>query len=82
MLIHVGLETVTLGGKHFRAKINTGDFFKRGDLLLEFDLAEIKKQFDTVTPVLVTNMDEFSGLTTPQTSGKVKAGETIMTVKP
>lgn len=82
MLIHVGLETVTLGGKHFRAKINTGDSFKRGDLLLEFDLAEIKKQFDTITPVLVTNMDEFSGLTTPRTSGKVKAGETVMTVQP
>ena len=43
---------------------------------------EIKKQFDTITPVLVTNMDEFSGLTTPRTSGKVKAGETVMTVQP
>ena len=61
MLIHVGLETVTLNGKYFRPKVAEGDSFKKGDVLLTFDLEAIKKEgYDTTTPVVVSNADDYA----------------------
>ena len=61
MLIHVGLETVTLNGKYFTPKIAEGDSFKKGDVLLTFDLEAIKKEgYDTTTPVVVSNADDYA----------------------
>ena len=54
LLMHVGLDTVSLGGKYFEAKVKDGDQVKRGDLLLEFNLDAISKDFKTFTPVLIT----------------------------
>lgn len=60
ILIHVGLETVELQGKYFKAHVNNQDQVKEGELLLEFDLEAIKKAgYNPITPVLVTNADEF-----------------------
>ena len=51
VLIHVGLETVTLKGKHFTIHAANGDKVKKGDLLIEFDLEAIKAEgFNTITP--------------------------------
>ena len=62
LLIHVGLETVTLGGKPFTAPVKAGQQIKKGDLLLEFDIDEIKKAgCETQTPVIVSNAEEFGG---------------------
>lgn len=62
LLIHVGLETVTLGGKPFTAYVKAGQQIKKGDLLLEFDIDEIKKAgCETQTPVIVSNAEEFGG---------------------
>lgn len=59
LLIHVGLETVGLGGKPFKAHVQTGDRIKKGQLLLEFDIPAIKAAgCPTITSVLVTNEDE------------------------
>lgn len=59
LLIHVGLETVGLGGKPFKAHVGSGDPIKKGQLLLEFDMDAIKAAgCPTITPVLVTNEDE------------------------
>jgi len=59
LLIHVGLETVGLEGKPFKAHIKTGDRIKKGQLLLEFDISAIKAAgCPTITSVLVTNEDE------------------------
>lgn len=59
VLIHVGLETVGLEGKPFTPHVKTGDRIKKGQLLLEFDMAAIKAAgCPTITPVLVTNEDE------------------------
>lgn len=60
ILIHIGLDTVKLGGKHFTAHIKAGDKVKKGDLLVEFDIEAIKKAgYDIITPVLVTNAYDY-----------------------
>ena len=81
MLMHVGLETVTLNGKYFTPKVKDGDKVKAGDLLLEFDLEAIKKDFKTFTPVLVTNADEFTSVDVIKASGPVKVGDQLYTAK-
>ena len=81
MLIHIGLETVNLNGKYFTPKVKVGDAVKKGDLLVTFDLNEIKKEYETVTPVLITNADSFSSIETLKTVGIVKVGEEILKAK-
>lgn len=77
LLIHVGLETVTLGGKYFRTAVKDGDTVKKGELLMEFDLDAIAKQFKTITPILITNADDYDAINPVKLSGKVKAGELL-----
>ena len=61
ILIHIGLDTVKLGGKHFTSHVKTGDKVKAGDLLVEFDIKAIKEEgYETITPVLVTNTDSYN----------------------
>lgn len=81
MMIHVGLETVNLGGNHFHTLISQGEHVKKGDKLLSFDLEEIKKMYDTITPVIIINPDEFSEIVVMKDSGEVKAGDQILKVK-
>jgi len=60
ILIHIGLDTVKLGGKHFTAHVKSGDKVKTGDLLVEFDIEAIKKEgYEVITPVLVTNVNDY-----------------------
>ena len=60
VLIHVGLETVRLGGKHFTIHAKNGDKVKKGDLLMEFDLEAITAEgFNTITPMLVCNSGDY-----------------------
>ncbi|MGG7057152.1 beta-glucoside-specific PTS transporter subunit IIABC [Clostridium tertium] len=63
ILIHIGLDTVKLGGKHFIAHVKSGDRVKAGDLLVEFDIEEIKKEgYEVITPVLVTNTHDYKDI--------------------
>lgn len=79
VLIHVGLDTVALKGEHFKTFVETGQKVKKGDLLLEADLEEIRKAgYDTVTPVLICNSGEFSDIVR-KTEGMVDAGEEVIT---
>ena len=60
VLIHVGLETVTLKGKHFTIHAENGAKVKKGDLLIEFDLDAIKAEgFNTITPMLICNSGDY-----------------------
>ena len=60
VLIHVGLETVSLKGKHFTVHATNGSKVKKGDLLIEFDLEAIKAEgFNTITPMLVCNSGDY-----------------------
>lgn len=61
VLIHVGLETVSLQGKHFTVHAANGDKVKKGDLLIEFDLEAIKAEgFNTITPMVICNSDNYA----------------------
>jgi PTS system, glucose subfamily, IIA component len=80
LMMHIGLETVSLGGKYFSAKIKDGDRVSVGDLMIEFDLNAIKKDFDTITPVLVINGNNYAAITLVKTSGAVMAGEKLIEV--
>ena len=61
LLIHVGIDTVNLDGKHYTGHVEEGQRVKAGDLLLEFDIAAIEKGgYKTITPVIVTNSDDYA----------------------
>lgn len=60
LLIHVGINTVELNGRFFRAHVDSGQKIRRGDLLLEFDMNGIKEAgYDITTPVIITNTDDY-----------------------
>lgn len=81
ILIHVGMDTVKLNGKYFTCHVKEGESVKQGQLLLEFNIEEIQKEgFDVITPVVITNSDEFSEVT-PTLYGKIEQGETLLHIK-
>ena len=80
MLIHVGYNTVQLEGKYFESFVTQGDTVKKGDLLVSFDIEQIKKEgYSTETPVVITNTDNYLDII--ETKNKsVEAGEELLTV--
>ncbi|KFF68109.1 PTS sugar transporter subunit IIBC [Pectobacterium brasiliense] len=69
LLIHVGLDTVNLNGKHFTGHIKPGDRVSAGDRLISFDLHEIMRLgYDLITPVVIINSDDYASVvcTAPQ----------------
>ena len=63
VLMHVGIDTVKLDGKHFYPKVKEGTKVKKGDLLLEFDIEAIKKAgFSLATPIIISNTDDYSDI--------------------
>ena len=60
ILIHVGLETVSLEGKPFKVHAANGDKVKKGQLLIEVDLDAVRAAgLPTITPMVVCNTDEY-----------------------
>ena len=60
MLIHVGIDTVNLQGKHYTVHCAAGDKVKKGQLLIEVDLEAVKAAgLPTITPVLICNTDDY-----------------------
>ncbi|MEO1769737.1 beta-glucoside-specific PTS transporter subunit IIABC [Candidatus Enterococcus ferrettii] len=57
LLIHVGIDTVELDGKHFTPLVKTGDKISIGQELLSFDLEKIGKEYDTVVPIIFLNRE-------------------------
>ncbi len=81
ILIHIGLDTVSLKGKHFKTLKNTGDKVRKGDPLIEFEKDEIAKEgFDTIIPIIICNTDSYSEVK-PLTDIDVKVGDKILTVR-
>ena len=81
ILIHVGIDTVSMNGEGFNHKVNQGDKVKAGDLLGTFDSAKIATAgLDNTTMVIVTNTADFASVN-PVASGSVAKGDAIIEVK-
>ena len=81
LLLHVGIDTVKLGGQHFTAHVANDQKVKKGDLLLSFDMEAIKAAgYLCTTPMIVCNTDEYQSVT-PIATGKVKPGQAVLEVK-
>ena len=71
LLMHIGIDTVKLGGKHFR----------KGQPLIRFDIEAIKAEgYPVTTPLIVCNTDEYAAVT-PKASGTVKQGDALLELK-
>ncbi len=82
VLIHVGIDTVNLGGEGFDVKVKNGDRVELGTPLVTFDRAIIEKAgYPLVTPVIVLNADDF-GTVSPVLEGDVTPGASLITVEP
>lgn len=80
LLMHVGMDTVQLEGKGFKPLAESGDVVKKGQRLLEFDMKLIQEAgYSLVTPVLVTNSDDFTEVV-PSEAEEVQAGEMLLRV--
>lgn len=80
ILVHVGVDTVKLDGQHFVSHIKEGDRVKAGDLLLEFDIAQIKAAgYHTVTPIIVTNSANYEQVL-PASTGEVQTQEPLLSL--
>lgn len=63
VLIHIGINTVELGGEGYKAFVAEGDTVKKGQTLITFDMDFIKsKGYNLITPVIVTNSDDYSSI--------------------
>lgn len=81
ILIHIGLDTVKLHGEHFKMIASEGQKVKTGDLLIESDLEKIKAEgYDIITPVVICNSDEFSGIL-PEAEKEVARGDRIAVLR-
>lgn len=81
ILIHVGLETIKLDGKHYTVHVKNDDNVKAGQLLIECDLEAIRAEgFDIITPVVICNSGDFSGFSA--SIGKtVAVGDPVITLR-
>lgn len=80
VLIHLGLDTVKLEGKHFEAHIKEGDKVKKGQLMISCDLDAIAKEgYSMVTPIIITNTDDYMDIV-PMNNGTAKHGDELLTV--
>ncbi|QUF65269.1 beta-glucoside-specific PTS transporter subunit IIABC [Bacillus atrophaeus] len=78
VLIHIGLDTVQLDGRHFDVLVKEGDKVSPGDPLVSFDIEKIKAAgYDVITPVIITNTDQYA-VTAVKESGTVKTNEALL----
>jgi len=78
ILIHIGIDTVKLAGKYFEVHIKDGQKIRKGDLLISFDIAAIKKEgYDVTTPVVICNSDDYERIE-PVAGENISAGEKIL----
>ncbi len=78
VLIHVGIDTVKLGGRFFEAHVRDGDKIKVGDTLLTFDDEAISCEgYDTTAVMVVCNSDDYEEITLLK-EGKTSIGEELL----
>lgn len=79
VLIHVGMDTVKLEGKYFKALVAQGDKVTAGQTLIEFSPEKIREEgYKTITPVIVTNTSEYSEINVTK-ENKVSFADLLLT---
>ena len=81
ILLHIGIDTVKLGGQYFEAHVSDGQEVKKGDLLISFDMDKIKAAgYKVTTPLIIGNTDDFASVK-PVAQNSVSAGDMILKIK-
>lgn len=81
ILIHVGINTVELGGKFYTSHVTEGDRVRTGQVMLTFDMEKIKKAgYDVTTPMIVTNSDDYQEIRILKT-GNVTKQDAVLEIK-
>ncbi|MGN0632635.1 MAG: glucose PTS transporter subunit IIA [Oscillospiraceae bacterium] len=81
ILLHIGIDTVKLGGKFFEAHVSGGQEIHKGDLLISFDIEEIHKAgYQTTTPMIVCNTDDYETVEVISAE-QVSAGDRIIEIR-
>ena len=81
LLLPIGINTVELGGKHFKAHVAVDQKVKKGDLLISFDIDAIKAAgYLCTTPMIVCNTDDYQSVT-PKAQGQIQAGAPLLEIK-
>ncbi|HFI0399931.1 TPA: beta-glucoside-specific PTS transporter subunit IIABC [Streptococcus suis] len=79
LLIHIGMDTVSLAGKGFESFVQVGDVVEAGQKLLEFDLNQIKAaDLPVITPIIVTNTADYEDILVTQES-QINSGDYLLT---
>ena len=81
LLMHIGIDTVKLGGKHFEAHVQPEQSVKKGDLLVSFDMEAIRAEgYPLTTPIIVCNTDDYSAVET-LASGEIQNGADLLQIR-
>ena len=81
LLLHIGIDTVKLGGKHFEAHVAPEQTVKKGDLLVSFDMDAIKAAGSPLTtPMIICNTDDYASINTLAT-GSVNHDVDLLSVQ-
>jgi len=81
ILLHIGIDTIKLGGKHFTPHVEEGQKVRKGDLLISFDMEAIKAAgYPLTTPMAVCNSEDYASVQALVT-GTVKVGEDILKIQ-
>jgi len=79
VIMHVGIDTVELEGEGFHPTVSVGDKVKAGDLLMEFDLEQMKEHYDMSVMICIDNSDRY--LFDDRCFGSVAVGDVLFSVK-
>ena len=81
LLLHIGIDTVKLGGMHFTAHVQPGQTVRKGDPLVTFDMEAIRAAgFPLTTPMIVCNSDDYAAVE-PLMGGSVQIGTDLLKVR-
>ncbi len=81
VLIHIGIDTVKLGGRHFTSHTTAGQIVEVGDLLVSFDLAALKAEgIDPSVIVVVTNSEQYGDISPVKANGDVASRDAFLTL--
>lgn len=81
VLLHIGIDTVKLGGRFFESHVRDGQKVRKGDLLITFDADKIREAgFKLTTPMIVGNSDDYSSFDIAA-NGIVSAGDKLLEIE-